>query len=138
VFRIPRCVCQRNTVLRKITLIGFALAFCACASFGSVDTAQVSPLAANYYWITLPGPGSITIIGAAGRQQKREDEIGMAREAAAKKAAMYHGVQVNFENVQNIGANFFDYFTSSEIELDYDKELEKYMDKLVFDENRDI
>jgi hypothetical protein len=51
---------------------------------------------------------------------------------------MYHGVQVNFENIQDIGANFFDYFTSSEIELEYDKELEKYKDKFVFDENRDI
>jgi len=122
----------------KIAIVCVALAFCACASSGSVDTGQVSAVTADEYWITLPGPRSIVIIGASGRQQRRQTEIDNALEDAARKAAMYHGVQVRSEHVQDIGANFFDYFASSEIELDYDKELEKYKDKLVFDESRDI
>jgi hypothetical protein len=101
-----------------IALAFCALAFCACASSGSVDTAQVSPMIGDDYWLALPGPASVVIIGITGRQQKRENEIELAREYDDKKAAMYHGVQVNFENIQDIGANFFDYFTSSEIELD--------------------
>jgi hypothetical protein len=120
----------------KITLVFIAFAFFACASSGFVNTAQVSNITANNYWLTLPGPASVVIIGISGRQQKRENEIELAREYAAKKAAIYHGVQVSFENVQDIGVNFFDYFTSSKIVLDYDKELEKYKEKLIFDENR--
>jgi len=51
---------------------------------------------------------------------------------------MYNGVRVSFETVQSIGANFFDYYTGSEINLEYDRELEKYKDKLVFSENLDL
>jgi hypothetical protein len=124
---------------KKITLACVALVFLTCASSGTVKSGQGSYVNAdNDYWITLPRQGSLVIIGATGRQLKRESEIDLAREDAARKASMYHGVQVNFESVQDIGANFFDYYAGSEVQLEYDKELEKYKERLVFNEKRDI
>ncbi|MDR0473553.1 MAG: hypothetical protein LBH43_07785, partial [Treponema sp.] len=125
-------------MVKILTVICAALAFCTCASSGGVDTGQSLSLSADSFWLTLPGPGALVIIGASGRQLKKETEIELAREDAARKAAMYHGLEASFVSVQNIGANIFDYYTGTELELEYDRELEKYMDRLVYDKNRDV
>ena len=126
-------------MVKSLTLVFAALALCACASSGAANSgAKPQQALDSSFLVTLPGPGTLTIIGVSGRQSKRETEIELAREDAARKAAMYNGVRVSFETVQNIGANFFDYYTGSEINLEYDRELEKYKDKLVFNEDRDL
>jgi hypothetical protein len=74
----------------------------------------------------------------SGRQSSREKEIDIAREDAARKAAMYHGVQVSSESVQSTGSGIFDFYVSSETNLDFDDDLEKYMDRLVYSASRDV
>jgi hypothetical protein len=123
---------------KVITALCVSLLFCACANFRTSTAAIDTYVTLNSFWITLPGPGSLVIIGASGRQSKREAEIDMAREDAARKAAMYHGVWASVENIEDIGPHSLNYFTNYEINLDYDMDLTKYAEKLTFDSNRDV
>jgi len=129
-------------MLKKIALIYFALVLCACSSSASAvksaPTSSQTVLTYPNYWLTLPQPSKLVVIGVSGKQIDRETEIAVAREDAARKAAMYHGVQVEAETVQSIGSGFLDHYIKSQINLEYDQQLEKYMDKLVFDPERDI
>jgi hypothetical protein len=74
----------------------------------------------------------------SGRQFRRQTEIDNALEDAARKASMYHGVKVIAESVHAVGSGLFDYYTYSNITIEYDEELEPYMDKLVFNPDRDV
>jgi hypothetical protein len=74
----------------------------------------------------------------SGRQLRRQTEIDNAREDAARKAAMYHGVKARAESMQSIGSGLFDYYTYSNVKIEYNEELEPYMDKLVFNPDRDV
>jgi hypothetical protein len=120
-----------------ITALCVSLFFYACVNFDVVSAKGTSGTL-NSFWITLPRPGSLVIIGASGRQSKREAEIELAREDAARKAAMYHSVWADVENIQNIGPHSLNYFTNYEINLDYDRDLAKYAEKLTFNSNRDV
>jgi hypothetical protein len=121
-----------------ITAICVSLFFCACANSGAQIAAKGSLGTQDSFWITLPRPGSLVIIGASGRQSKREAEIALAREDAARKAAMYHNVWANVENIQNVGPHSLNYFTDYEINLDYDRDLAKYAERLTYNSNRDV
>jgi len=125
-------------MVKRLALVFAALTLCACVSSSAGNSGTNSQQAHDSFFVTLPGPGTLIIIGVSGRQSKRETEIELACEDAARKAAIYNGVQVSYETVHSIGANFFDYYTGSEINLEYDRELEKYKDKLVFNENLDL
>ena len=94
--------------------------------------------AASGHWITAPSENSLIIIGISGLLVKKDDEISTAKEDAARKAAMYHGIRGNIESLHNNGANFFDYIADSKVDLDYDTDYEKYIDKLTFDPKTDV
>jgi len=115
-----------------------SLFFYACAGSGASTAAKGTTGTLDGFWTTLPGQGSLVIIGASGRQSKRGAEIELAREDAARKAAMYHSVWASVENTQNIGPHSLNYFTGYEINLDYDRDLAKYADALTFNANRDV
>jgi len=121
-----------------ITALCVSLFFFACANSGASVGAKGTSGTQDSFWITLPKPGSLVIIGASGRQSKREAEIELAREDAARKAAMYHSVWANVENIQNVGPHSLNYFTDCEIYLDYDRDLAKYADALTYNSNRDV
>jgi hypothetical protein len=121
-----------------ITALFVSLLFFACANSGARISGRGASGTPDSFWITLPRQGSLVIIGASGRQSKREAEIELAREDAARKAAMYHSVWANVENIQNIGPHSLNYFTNYEISLDYDMDLAKYAEKLTFNSNRDV
>ena len=116
----------------RIALFCAALVFCACASHGKANEAQYE------FWLTLPQPGSIRLIGVSGPLLKRESEINAAREEAARKASMYSGVYVSFENTHSNGSSIFDYSARSSLVLQYDEDLEKYLERLSFDPERDV
>jgi len=121
-----------------ITALCVSLFFFACANSSASVSAKGTSGTLNSFWITLPRPGSLVIIGVSGRQSKRELEIELAREDAARKAAMYHSVWADVEDIQNIGPHSLNYFINYEINLDYDRDLEKYAEKLTFNSNRDV
>jgi hypothetical protein len=125
-------------MVRRIALVFAALVLCACKSSGAANSGIESTQAPDSFLITLPKPDTLIIIGVSGRQSKRETEIETALEDAARKASMYNGVRVSFKTEHNTGPGFFDYYTGSEINLEYDRELEKYKEKLIFSGNTDI
>lgn len=121
-------------------VIYIMLVLCACSS-SPAKTASTAPGKAVphlNHWVTLPEPGHLTIIGISARQSTRESEIAIAQEDAAKKISMFHGVTVAAEAVHSIGAGFLDYYVDSNADLDYDRDLEKYIEKLSYDPERDI
>jgi hypothetical protein len=115
-----------------------SLFFCACAGSGASTVAKETSQNQGGFWVTLPARGSLVIIGASGRQSKSEAEIELAREDAARKAAMYHRVWASVENTQNIGPHSLNYYTDYEINLDYDRDLAKYAEALTFNSSRDV
>jgi len=90
------------------------------------------------HWITRPSENTLIIIGVSGPQVKRDSEIAAAKEDAARKAAMYHGIRGNIEAYHSSGAIFFDFAADSKIELEYDTDYAKYIDRLTFDPERDV
>jgi hypothetical protein len=119
-------------VFRNLALVCVALVLCACASSGKAKGIDAG------FWVTPPHPGSLTIVGMSGPLLKREREINAAREEAARKISMYHGVNVSFESVHSDGSSIFDYSSSSSLALEYDDDLEKYKDRLTYDGDRDV
>ena len=129
-------------MINKAVIFGIALALCACAGTNNIDKVSSPPAASqtkdSSFWITLPKPGELVIIGVSGPQMKHETEIAVAREDAARKAAMYHNLMASYVSMQSVGSGFLDYYADSDIRLDYDQQLEKYLDKLEFDPERDV
>ncbi|MCL2763547.1 MAG: hypothetical protein FWD36_10185 [Treponema sp.] len=130
-------------MFKYILILCAASAFCTCVgtdynreSPPSAD--RVSESKENNYWITLPKSNELVFIGVSGLQLKPETEIAAAREDAARKASMYHGLAASFISVQSIGTGLFDHYVDSDIRLNYDQQIEKYLDKLVFDPERDV
>jgi len=99
---------------------------------------SVSEQCASGYWITRPSENTLIIIGVSNLQTKRDSEIASAKEDAARKAAMYHGVRGKVESFHNNGVNYFDFAADSKIELDYDTDYAKYIDRLTFDPEHDV
>ena len=130
-------------MLKKIWLffIVAALAACVTADLGSNEPVnrQISrkPLRIQHEerrWVSGPLDGKFIIFGVSGRLQKQEDEIETAKLDAARKAAMYHGIQgsIEMENTSGSGG-FFDYSVNSRIDLQHDTNYEQYIESLKFD-----
>ncbi|MDR0455980.1 MAG: hypothetical protein LBH20_04770 [Treponema sp.] len=135
---------------KAIALPGIVFLFFSCASSGAdksqqnfpsdtnVKTPSVSKQGTAEHWITRPSENTLTIIGVSSLQVKRDAEIAAAKEDAAQKAAMYHGIQGSIESFHNAGVNFFDYVADSKVELEYDTDYAKYFDRLTFDPEHDV
>ena len=119
----------------KLAAVLAALLFFSCASTKSGDGPSAT---AGGFLITAPRPAALTIIGVSGPLQRREDEIAAAREDAARKAAMYHGLKADYETTHTTSPGIFGNSSESSLKLEYDEDLEQYMEKLSFDPNRDI
>jgi len=90
------------------------------------------------HWIAKSSGNMLTVIGVSNPMIKRQDEITAAKEDAARKAAMYFGIQGKIETVNNSGAGLFDYQYDSNVELVFDTDYEKYIDRLTFDQQKDV
>jgi len=92
----------------------------------------------NGYFILKSSNNKLTVIGVSNSMLKRQDEIAAAKEDAAKKVAMYYGIQGNIEVLNSTSGNFFDYVHDSSAELIYSTNYEQYIDKLTFDPQIDV
>jgi len=91
----------------------------------------------NNFLLTVPRP-TITVIGVSGSLQKQDDEINAAREDAARKISMYHGINARYEALHSTGSSIFDYASESSFSLDYNQELDQYKERLNFDPKSDV
>jgi hypothetical protein len=89
-------------------------------------------------WSTFPADGKLVIIGAAGRQLRREDAIMLALEDAAKKAAFFHGIYGYTETFVQYGISYYDFDSGKSVGFIYDDEYLKYIDQFEFDEEKDV
>ena len=125
-------------MVKKSAIVFAVFIFFSCASTKSATAVPEASAMSDNFLLTLPRPGALSIIGVSGRLQKPEGEIDAAREDAARKAAMYHGINASYESIHTVGSGIFDYEDESSLTLEYDKELGQYMDRLAFDPNRDL
>ena len=99
---------------------------------------SISDQSKSGHWITRSPDNAMIIIGVSNHMVRRESEIAAAKEDAAHKAAMYHGVSGTIESFYSAGANALEYIADSRMELVYDTDVEKYIDRLTFDPERDV
>ena len=90
-------------------------------------------------WLSGPLNNRFVIVGVSGRLSKPDDEIDAAKQDAARKAAMYHGIQGSVEHSNTTGSGgFFDYSAESVLNLNYDNNFENYISRLTFDPEKDV
>ena len=130
-------------MLKNLVYICVILVLNGCASSetpnNDISASGTTSITENiYHWVSLPRPDSLVIYGVSGRQVRRDMEIDIAREHAARIIALYHGVFVTYDTIQHTGSGFLDFFADSTLTLDYDRAIEKYIDRLTFDPERDV
>ena len=118
-----------HNILKSLILFASAFAFLGCATPGRPFV---------YSMQTLPGQNALVILGVSGRQLNHADEIAIAREEAARKASMYHGVTASAVELLSMGPGYLDYIHESYSWVDYEQPFENYTDRLSFDEKKDI
>jgi len=89
-------------------------------------------------WIAVSQDNKLTVIGVSNPMTRRESEIIAAKEDAARKTAMYYGIQASVEITNAIGSGFFDYSQNSNIEITYDADYEKFIDQLSYNPQNDV
>jgi len=89
-------------------------------------------------WICGTQDGKLIIIGVSSKLSKPSDEIEAAKQDAALKASMYHGIQGSVVSLNRTGSNSMEYTSDSTINLNYDTDLTRYLDRLSFDPEKDV
>ncbi|MDR0561669.1 MAG: hypothetical protein LBG73_03175 [Spirochaetaceae bacterium] len=90
------------------------------------------------FWNTGSASGAVVFYGTAGIYSRREDSLRLALEDAAKKAAIFNGLEARITSVLNTGGGIFDYRSETETFLQYDEDYKKYVDGLIFDPETDV
>jgi len=129
-----------GSMMKPIIFLGCVFLFFSCLSSTPqvIEAPPINDQSKPGYWIAGSSDNTLVIIGVSNFMRRRDDEITAAKEDAAQKAAMYHGIHGTIESFHSAGANFFDYAADLNIELDYDTDLTKYIDRLTFDPERDV
>ena len=118
--------------------IGTIFSVCIFMSCASSTGAQNSGKSKATHLICLPERNSLIFIGVSGPQLKPEQEIEVAREDAARKVSMYYGLAASFVSIQGIGTNALDFHASSDFQMVYDTQLDRYKDKLTYNPEKDV
>lgn len=112
--------------------------FCAFVGCASSNPEKIPVEPDINHFICLPERNSLIFLGVSGPMYKPEAEIDAAREDAARKAAMYHGLTASFTSTQGMGTNALDYYSDSNFQMEYDQELDRYIDKLTYNPEHDV
>ena len=106
------------------------------AQYDSSESAQEQKT--GRHWICGAQDGQLIIIGVSSRLSKPNDELEAAKQDAARKAAMYHGVQGSVVSVNRTSSNIMEYTSDSVISLNYDTNVDRYLERLSFDPEKDV
>ena len=132
------------TILSKIGMVKINIFLCILFLFSSCTSSNknIAPSTGSTvpdgFFVTPPQPAFLTIVGVSSRQLKRETEIENARIDAARKVSMYQGVKGIFESEHNIGSGFWDYYVALDSKIEYDENLEPYLEQLSYNQDRDV
>jgi len=112
--------------------------FIGCATANTANSVQKPAPQTQNLFTAFPEGNSLIFIGVSGPQRRHEQEIETAREDAARKASLYHGLAASFALVHGSGANALDYFSDTSFRMEYDTQLEHYKEKLTYDPERNV
>jgi hypothetical protein len=121
-----------------LCLYGFAQ---ASRQTDTGDNIRDRPLAAAFdsiHWITRPVDGDVTVVGIAGRKRNRDEAIADALADAARRVSLYYGVYGEAVTVLREGSNLLDYFAGTDYTLNIHNAVERYIDALSFDKEKDV
>ena len=93
---------------------------------------------ASGYWIVRSVNNKLIVIGVSSPMTRRDSEITAAKEDAARKVAMFYGINISMEITNRTGSSFFDYMPDPNLELTYDTNPEIYIDQMTFDPQHDV
>ncbi|GHT82770.1 hypothetical protein FACS1894137_02300 [Spirochaetia bacterium] len=102
------------------------------------STEAVEPPGQSSYWLSYPDNGDLVIWGVANRQGKRDDEIKLALDDAARKVALFYGVKGKITTTTTNGSGLWAYSMDIATEFGYDTEYKKYIEALKYEENQDV
>ena len=124
--------------MKRICVLGISIFVYSCMSLNVEPSMEKQNT--KGHWVVKPTNNEITIIGVSNlmERNRRDDEIAAAKEDAAKKAAMYYGVQGRVETIDRVGPGFFDYKVDYRAKVVYDDNYTKYIEQLIFDPNKDV
>lgn len=107
-------------------------------SQNSLSELPAQELPKNRHFICGAQDGQLIVFGISVRLSKPNDEIEAAKQDAARKVSMYHGIQGSVASVHRTAANILEYTSDSVINLNYDTDFERYLDRLTFDPEKDV
>jgi hypothetical protein len=107
-------------------------------AFQNVPSRSLEELYDSGYWVSAQSDAGIMVIGIAGRRANRKEAISEALADAARRVALYHGVQGESAVVLNQGSGNLDYFSDFDYKLVLLSKVENYINDLIFDQEKDV
>jgi len=129
--------------MRFIYIVSVFILF-SCVSTNNTERAEKYALLSMQeqhsfgHWFSFPSDNMITVIGVSNRMRTRDAEITAAKEDAAQKISMFHGIEGNIETMTSTGSNIMDFAHIPTTELKYNLDFNQYIDKLIFDPEQDV
>ena len=124
--------------MKKLFIILLCITPFSCMSVNNNLLPSMNSQAVSGYWKTKPSDNKIIIIGISSPMLKKEEQINFAKEDAARKVAMFYGIDGYIETTQTTGGNFFNHVYDNKINLIYDNDFYKYIDNLTYDPQNDV
>ena len=129
---------------RTFILIGTVVFFASCMSYPQgnvVETNLEIPLREQWeagHLISNSQDGILVVIGVASRHVMRDDEIAAAKNDAAQKVAMFHGMVGGVESTMRTGVGIFGFYFNSQTSIRNIVDYEQFIERLQFDPDRDV
>jgi len=90
-------------------------------------------------FVTDSHDGEMVVIGVSSRLVRRADEVEAAKNDAARKVAMFHGMRGTVESFHRTGASFFDFIAEARIDLEpVILDHARFIERLTFDPDHDV
>ena len=129
---------------KTFILIGIAVFFASCTSYpqGNVTEANLEiPLREQWeagHLIANSQDDTLVVIGVASRHVRRDDEIAAAKNDAAQKVAMFHGMSGSVESTMRTGRDIFGFYFNSQTSIRNIVDYEQFIERLQFDSDSDV
>ena len=130
------CDIRRDTVRRALCFLPVCifvlLIVSACANNAQTQDSFQQP------YVHSGSRGGLVFVGVSANFSDRDESISTALRDAARKFSFYNSVNGSSIIKGQTGGSVFDDKFTSEYQLQYDKDLDKYIEQLEFDPEKDI